>query len=133
VATAMQRVAQRRPLDLVARYGGEELIAVLFGADRSHAESVARAVRAAVAELVIPHIGSTTRAHVTVSVGAATLEPGIHYSYDLAVQLADRAMYEAKERGRDGWAFYDTAHLRGDGVFQTGELFKHADEVKLAS
>ena len=36
------------PLDLVARYGGEELIAVLFGADRAHAENVARAVREAV-------------------------------------------------------------------------------------
>jgi diguanylate cyclase (GGDEF)-like protein len=126
VATAMQRVSRRRPLDLVARYGGEELIAVLFGADRSHAESVAQAVREAVAELVIPHAGSTTRPHVTVSVGAATLEPGIHYSYDLAVQLADRAMYEAKGRGRDSWAFHDTGHLRNDGAYQTGELFKHA-------
>jgi len=126
VATAMQRVAQRRPLDLVARYGGEELIAVLFGADRSHAESVAQAVREAVAELVIPHAGSTTRPHVTVSVGAATLEPGIQYSYDLGVQLADRAMYEAKGHGRDSWAFYDTGHLRHEGAYQTGELFKHA-------
>jgi diguanylate cyclase (GGDEF)-like protein len=133
VASAMRRVAGRRPLDLVARYGGEELIAVLFGADRSHAENVALAVREAVAALAIPHAGSTTRPYVTVSVGAATLEPGIHYSYDLAVQLADRAMYEAKGRGRDGWAFHDTAHLQGDGVFQTGELFEDAEEVKLAS
>ena len=44
VATAVRRAARRRPLDLVARYGGEELIAVLFGADRAHAENVARAV-----------------------------------------------------------------------------------------
>lgn len=132
VAAAMRRVARRRPLDLVARYGGEELIAVLFGADRSHAENVARAVRDAVAELVIPHIASSTRPHVTVSVGAATLEPAAEFSYDHAVQLADRALYDAKGRGRDGWAFHDTAHLRSDQVFQNGELFQ-SDEVKLAS
>ena len=37
------------------------------------------------------------------SVGAATLQPGVEHSYDLGVQLADRALYDAKERGRDGW------------------------------
>src|SRR5437762_12888854 len=41
VASAMRQAACRRPLDLVARYGGEELIAVLIGADREHAENVA--------------------------------------------------------------------------------------------
>ena len=105
----MKRVARRRPLDLVARYGGEELIAVLIGADRAHAEHVARSVREAVSELLIPHAGSTTRPHVTVSVGAATLQPGAEHSYDLGVQLADRALYDAKERGRDGWVFEDAS------------------------
>lgn len=138
VAATIRRVARRRPLDLVARYGGEELIAVLFGADRSHAEYVARTVREAVAELVIPHVGSTTRPHVTVSVGAATLEPANQYSYDDAVQLADRALYEAKGRGRDGWAFHDAIHLQSDAVFRTGELFQSDEEsdeekVQLAS
>lgn len=132
VATAMRRIAIRRPLDLVARYGGDELIAVLFGADRSHAENVASAMREAVAELMIPHEDSITRPRVTVSVGAATLEPASEYSYYHAVQLADHALYEAKGRGRDGWAFHDPAHVRGDAVFQSGELFK-SEIVKLAS
>lgn len=124
VAGAMRQAARRRPLDLVARYGGEELIAVLIGADREHAENVARGVWESIAALRIPHAASTTRPHVTVSVGAATLEPGTDFSYDLAVQLADRALYDAKGRGRDGWAFHDTLHLRAEGAFQTGELFK---------
>jgi diguanylate cyclase (GGDEF)-like protein len=107
IAAAVRRAARRRPLDLVARYGGEEFIAVLFGADRSHAESVARGVLEAVRELHIPHTASPTRPHVTASVGTATVDPVSEYSQDLAVQLADRALYAAKGRGRDGWACHD--------------------------
>lgn len=109
VAAAVRCAARRRPLDLVARYGGEELIAVLFGADRAHAEDVARAVLDSIQELRIPHTGSLTRPYVTASVGTATLDPGSDYSHDLAVQLADRALYRAKEAGRDGWACHDPA------------------------
>ena len=107
VARAVRCAARRRPLDLVARYGGEELIAVLFGADRAHAETVARAVLDSIRELRIPHMGSLTRPYVTASVGTATLAPGSEYSHDIAVQLADRALYTAKESGRDGWACHD--------------------------
>jgi diguanylate cyclase (GGDEF)-like protein len=113
VATAVGRAARRRPLDLVARYGGEELIAVLFGADREHAEAVARAVLDSVRDLRIPHVASLTRPYVTASVGAATLGLGSDYSHDLAVQMADRALYSAKECGRDGWAYFDTSAAHG--------------------
>ena len=107
VASAVRSAARRRPLDLVARYGGEEFIAVLFGADRSHAESVARSVLDSVRDLHIPHTASPTRPHVTASVGAATVDPVSEYSHDLVIQLADRALYTAKETGRDGWACHD--------------------------
>jgi diguanylate cyclase (GGDEF)-like protein len=107
VAAAVRRAARRRPLDLVARYGGEEFIAVLFGADRSHAESVARGVLEAIRELHIPHTASATRPHVTASVGTATVDPVSEYSHDLAIQLADRALYAAKEMGRDSWVCHD--------------------------
>jgi diguanylate cyclase (GGDEF)-like protein len=109
IASAVGRAARRRPLDLVARYGGEELIAVLFGAEREHAEAVARAVLDSVRELRIPHVASLTRPYVTASVGAATLGVGSDYSHDLAVQMADRALYSAKECGRDGWSYFDTS------------------------
>jgi diguanylate cyclase (GGDEF)-like protein len=105
VAAAIRRATRRRPLDLVARYGGEEFIAVLFGADRAHAELVSRAVLEAVADMRIPHASSTTRPHVTVSVGVTTLESTRDLSQELAVQLADRGLYIAKARGRDCWMF----------------------------
>jgi diguanylate cyclase (GGDEF)-like protein len=109
VACAVRTAARRRPLDLVARYGGEELIAVLIGADRTHAENVARSVLDSIRDLRIPHSGSLTRPYVTASVGTATLDPGSEYSHDIAVQLADRALYTAKETGRDGWHCHDPA------------------------
>src|SRR5262249_16643120 len=105
VAAAVRRAAHRRPLDLIARYGGEEMIAVLFGADGGDGESVAGGVLDEIAGLRIAHAGSTTQPYVTVSVGVATLEPDAHYSF--AVQLADRALYAAKKGGRNGWSFYD--------------------------
>ena len=103
VAAAVQLAARRRPLDLVARYGGEEIIAVLFGADSAHAEEVAIAVKEGVTKLHLEHLASPTRPYVTVSVGVATLGPGAGYSHDNAVQLADRALYAAKAGGRDRW------------------------------
>ena len=105
VAAAIQAAA-RRPLDLVARYGGEEFIVVLAGADRSEAVSAAAALQHAVAALTISHDASTTQPHVTVSIGVTTLEPGDVYSHEHAVRQADLALYRAKERGRDGWAFH---------------------------
>jgi diguanylate cyclase (GGDEF)-like protein len=122
VASAVRKAARRRPLDLVARYGGEELIAVLFGADRTHAETIARAVLDSVRELHIPHVASLTRPYVTASVGAATLGPGSDYSHDLAVQMADRALYSAKECGRDSWSYFDpnaTSAAQADPLLKT--------------
>ena len=100
VAAAVERTA-RRPLDLVARFGGEELIAILPGADRKHAEVVARALVEAVSGLDIPHTGSPATGRVTVSVGVAAVDAAREASHETAIRLADRALYLAKDQGRD--------------------------------
>ena len=100
VAAAVSRTA-RRPLDLVARFGGEELIAILPGADRKHAEAVARALVEAVSGLDIPHAGSPSTGRVTVSVGVAAVDASREASHETAIRLADRALYLAKDQGRD--------------------------------
>jgi len=109
VAAAIRGAVQRRSLGMVARYGGEEIIAILVGGDRAHAASVAAAVVKAVAELGIAHGGSSTRPYVTVSVGLTTVEPGGDYSHEQAVRHADLALYTTKARGRDGWACHGPA------------------------
>ena len=101
VAAAVRAAVGTRPGDFVARYGGEEIIAVVF--DRSHAEAeeIARRIVADVASLEIPHASSVECRRVSVSVGAATQIPTIASSYDAVVRLADGALYSAKRQGRD--------------------------------
>jgi len=107
VASAIATAARRRPLDVVARYGGEEIIAILVGADRVDATSAAKNVLEAVADLGMAHSASTTRPYLTVSVGVTTIDPGGHYVHEHAVRLADLALYATKERGRDDWSFHE--------------------------
>jgi diguanylate cyclase (GGDEF)-like protein len=114
VATAIRGSVARRPLDMVARYGGEEIIAILPGADRAHAADVAAAVLKAVADLGIAHGASTTRSYITVSVGVTTVDPGGDYSHEHAVRHADLALYTTKARGRDGWSFHEPAEQAAD-------------------
>jgi diguanylate cyclase (GGDEF)-like protein len=109
VATAISNAVRRRPLDVVARYGGEEIIAILVGGDRSEAVTAAARVLKSVADLGIAHTASATRPHITVSVGVASVEPGGDYSHDHAVRRADVALYLSKGRGRDGWSFHEEA------------------------
>ena len=111
VARAIRHAAGTRPRDCVARSGGEEMIAVLPGADREGGEQVARAILDAVAGLAIPHERSLTQPHVTVSVGVASLRPGRDSSHDLIVRIADRALYLAKEQGRNRHAVLEEADL----------------------
>ena len=101
VASTVRHAARRRPLDLVGRYGGEELVAVLYGATHEHAETVAREIVVAVARLQMPHAASPTCTHVTASVGAAVDMPADGVPLARLVERADGALYAAKSAGRN--------------------------------
>jgi diguanylate cyclase (GGDEF)-like protein len=114
VSSALRDAARRRPLDFVARYGGEELVAVLYGADQSYGESISRSLLAAVRELRIPHAGSPTQPYVTVSVGVAAVDAYRMATHDGAVALADEALYAAKNKGRDQYVSMNPDAQRAD-------------------
>lgn len=101
VAAAVRSAVQMRPGDFVARYGGEEIIAVLSDRSTSDAKEIAQRVVREVAALDIPHASSQNSGCVSVSVGAATQLPPITSSYDAIVRLADGALYTAKRQGRN--------------------------------
>jgi diguanylate cyclase (GGDEF)-like protein len=101
VAAAVRTAVQMRPGDFVARYGGEEIIAVLNDRSTSDAREIAQRIVREVASLDIPHATSADSPCVSVSVGAATQLPPITSSYDAVVRLADGALYTAKRQGRN--------------------------------
>jgi len=101
VATAVRTAVTMRPGDFVARYGGEEIIAVLIDRGTAEAHEIAQRIVAEVGALEIPHASSGDCKRVSVSVGAATQLPPITSSYDAIVRLADSALYAAKRQGRD--------------------------------
>jgi len=101
VAAAVRTAVQMRPGDFVARYGGEEIIAVLSDRSTIDAKEIAQRIVREVVALDIPHASSMNGTHVSVSVGAATQLPPITSSYDAIVRLADGALYTAKRQGRN--------------------------------
>ncbi|AFY80027.1 PAS domain S-box protein [Oscillatoria acuminata] len=100
VAVAIQK-ASKRPLDFVARYGGEEFAVILPDTDANGAICIAETIREAVKALQVPHRASTSYQCITLSVGIATVMPGVESSVETLIQEADRALYRAKDQGRD--------------------------------
>jgi len=87
-----------RPGDIAARYGGEEFVCILPNCNKGEAIKVAERVRETMENHTISF--KKTPVKITVSVGAAT-EAGISANYHELVRLADKALYQAKESGRN--------------------------------
>jgi diguanylate cyclase (GGDEF)-like protein len=91
----------RRAGDLVARYGGEEIVLVLPGLDAPQARELVESMRTAVHDLALRHARST-HGIVTFSGGVATYVPGPRVvGWQALVEEADAALYAAKSHGRD--------------------------------
>nr|WP_086940518.1 GGDEF domain-containing protein [Thaumasiovibrio occultus] len=104
---ALRQVAQvfksviRRESDVVARYGGEEFAFLLPNTDNVGAMTVAGAIHKILADRHLPHGYSAVSHQLTVSLGVATLVPTSEQDYGELVALADRALYKAKDSGRN--------------------------------
>lgn len=91
----------RRPADLAARYGGEEFALLLPNTGADGCLEVGERVREALRELGMLHALNQPSRLVTVSLGGATNIPAQVMASDSLVAAADRALYAAKESGRD--------------------------------
>jgi diguanylate cyclase (GGDEF)-like protein len=96
LASSVQRGA-----DFVARYGGEEFAVILPETTLDSATVIAEQIRENVASLQLPHVSSQVSDYVTLSLGVATVIPNDETSANNLIEMADRALYRAKRKGRN--------------------------------
>jgi len=96
-----------RPRDYIARYGGEEFILILPKTHVDGSVVVAKRIISNIEKLAIEHTQSPLdKKIVSVSIGCLTLIPSKSESQEFIINLADEALYTAKEQGRDRYFVY---------------------------
>jgi diguanylate cyclase (GGDEF)-like protein len=102
-----------RNSDLCARYGGEEFVVLLPETGQEEAAQVAERIRQATAATPLARDGDHGPVHRTVSLGLATFPDDCAASCDL-IRMADRALYAAKEAGRNQAVAFADLGLRAE-------------------
>jgi len=103
-----QTLAQSiRNTDLAARYGGEEFMVVLPNTSPEVAMVIAQKICARLKSLEIAHASSQASEYVSLSCGVASTSVNLVSSPEDLIANADRALYKAKEQGRDRAIFED--------------------------
>jgi len=117
IAIAVRTAIKPQRDELVARYGGEEIVALLLDRDAGQIEAIARNIVECVARQAIPHAASVVCDHVSVSVGASSPCIDSDIAYSTLVHVADKALYIAKHQGRNRAIMLGAiGDEQGDGV-----------------
>lgn len=90
-----------RHMDFIARYGGEEFVVLLPETPAQGAYAVATNIYRAIDRLMIPHAKSLVSNHVTISLGITVFNGNRAISQELLIDTADKALYRAKQLGRN--------------------------------
>ncbi|WP_167541838.1 diguanylate cyclase [Herbaspirillum rhizosphaerae] len=90
-----------RPGDVAARYGGEEFVVMLPNTDAGGARLVAERLLYNLSQAAIPHAQNLPSGYVTLSIGVSAMVPGAGSTTTMLALAADKALYEAKDHGRN--------------------------------
>jgi diguanylate cyclase (GGDEF)-like protein len=91
---------EKRDVDIVARYGGEEMVLILPETSRRHAAELAERIRQLISETPFENMENQPSGKLTVSAGVATFPVDASDEDDL-VKKADKSLYQAKTQGRN--------------------------------
>jgi diguanylate cyclase (GGDEF)-like protein len=94
-----------RAVDIASRYGGEEFCILLPQTGIAEAGVIADRIRHRVSTTEFPHGKAQPLGHVTISVGVSTFTKNVDTSENI-IAAADRALYQAKSKGKDRVEFY---------------------------
>ena len=97
---------ESREVDIVARYGGEELVVVLPETSRRRAAELGERIRQRVSDTLFDRMRSQPLGKITVSAGVATF-PVDAMNEDELIKRADQSLYKAKGEGRNKVVAYD--------------------------
>lgn len=90
-----------RSTDFIARYGGEEFCIIMPDTNLAGAVNLAERIHSGIRDLKISNPGSKVSKFLTVCVGVASTIPGVGDTYLDLVYTSDKALYRAKNDGRN--------------------------------
>lgn len=97
-----------RNSDIIARWGGEEFVIVCPESNETHAPVICKRIQQHL-RLTPVNVSGTSDFHLTVSIGAALFAPCTQDEHwKLALERADRALYQVKHNGRDNWSLAES-------------------------
>jgi diguanylate cyclase (GGDEF)-like protein/PAS domain S-box-containing protein len=100
VAGSIFKKNLKRSSDFVGRFGGEEFGVLLYGTNSFQANVIAERIRKDIEEeIILTTTGEQTR--FTVSIGTCSIIPSNNMEYDRIIEAADKALYKAKQNGRN--------------------------------
>lgn len=116
LAMSGERITESfRDSDVVARFGGDEFLVIMK--NTSEEKAVSQVCNKLLKKLAAPHFIDDLELAVTASIGVANYPQHATLGTQL-IRLADKAMYEAKKAGRNGFVFYCDELPEASGVKQ---------------
>ena len=103
IGTILREYSDESSID-IGRIGGEEFLAIWREESLERCERVAEELRRAIEQMAVPNKGATDHPHVTMSVGLCLLP---FEKAQGAYLCADKALYRAKEAGKNCSCYYD--------------------------